>query len=280
MPTTELRPLGFGELLDRTFSYYRSHFWVFVGIMAVPQVLLLALTFALGVISEGRSTPGGTVLLVLAVVALVPVLVLGYTAAYGATTFAVSEIHMGRTITIRGAYGAVRGQMWRLIKLELAVLVRMLAWMITVVLSPIAILLAFWYAFAVPALLLENLGASQSLKRSRFLTRGQLDRIFFIVLLMGIVSWVVTLVIQAPFAVAAVAMASQNHPAPEWLNAFSSIAGGVAGAFTAPLLTIALVLLYYDVRVRKEALDLQKMMEGLDQGRSVRESRREESRPA
>lgn len=269
MTTTELRPLGFGELLDRTFSYYRSHFWVFVGIMAVPQVLLLALTFAFVIFSfsASRAAPGGVVLFALVVMTLVPVLLLGYTAAYGATTFAVSEVHMGRTVTIKAAYGAVRGQMGRLVKLELAVLVRMLAWMITVVLSPIAILLAFWYALAVPALLLENLGANQSLKRSRFLTRGQLDRIFVIGLLMTIVSWVVSLVIQAPFVVADVAMTSQHHPAPDWLSASSSVAGGIAGAFTAPLLMIALVLLYYDVRVRKEGFDLQKMMEGLDQGR-------------
>jgi hypothetical protein len=42
--TTELRALSLGELLDRTFSYYRQHFWLFVGIMALPQVLGVALT--------------------------------------------------------------------------------------------------------------------------------------------------------------------------------------------------------------------------------------------
>ena len=36
METAELRPLSLGELLDRTFSLYRNHFWVFVGIMAIP----------------------------------------------------------------------------------------------------------------------------------------------------------------------------------------------------------------------------------------------------
>src|SRR5271169_5669056 len=36
METVELRPLSLGELLDRTFSLYRRHFWLFVGIMAIP----------------------------------------------------------------------------------------------------------------------------------------------------------------------------------------------------------------------------------------------------
>ena len=37
METVELRPLSLGELLDRTFTLYRRHFWLFVGIMAVPS---------------------------------------------------------------------------------------------------------------------------------------------------------------------------------------------------------------------------------------------------
>ncbi|PYV11272.1 MAG: hypothetical protein DMG23_04795, partial [Acidobacteria bacterium] len=42
MATPDLRPLSFGELLDRTFSLYRRHFWVFVGIMAIPQLFIVA----------------------------------------------------------------------------------------------------------------------------------------------------------------------------------------------------------------------------------------------
>jgi len=37
-----LRPLTIGELLDRTFFYYRRHFVLFVGIAALPSVILLA----------------------------------------------------------------------------------------------------------------------------------------------------------------------------------------------------------------------------------------------
>ena len=32
MSTLDLRPLSIGELLDRTFSLYRRHFILFVGI--------------------------------------------------------------------------------------------------------------------------------------------------------------------------------------------------------------------------------------------------------
>src|ERR1700688_3922633 len=43
MATVDLRPLSLGELLDRTFTLYRTHFALFLGITAIPQLLVLAL---------------------------------------------------------------------------------------------------------------------------------------------------------------------------------------------------------------------------------------------
>lgn len=40
--TTGLRPLTTGELLDRTFSLYRAHFGLFIGIFALPHLVVLA----------------------------------------------------------------------------------------------------------------------------------------------------------------------------------------------------------------------------------------------
>jgi hypothetical protein len=43
MPDVDLRPLSIGEMLDRTFSLYRRNFVLFVGITALPNLLILAL---------------------------------------------------------------------------------------------------------------------------------------------------------------------------------------------------------------------------------------------
>lgn len=43
-----------------------------------------------------------------------------------------------------------------------------------------------------------------------------------------------------------------------------AVAGFIAGVLTGPLATIAMSLVYYDERVRKEAFDLQLMMAALD----------------
>jgi hypothetical protein len=53
------------------------------------------------------------------------------------------------------------------------------------------------------------------------------------------------------------------------------MAGGAAGILTSPLLTIPMVLLYYDSRARKEGYDLEVLLEALPQARAVQAPRPE-----
>jgi hypothetical protein len=123
-----LRPSSFGELLDRTFTYYRRHFWLFVAIMAVPQVVIVAIDLSIQALKRtvlpnaGGAPPAlhaglyygsavlGALIVLLAYFAI-------YAVALGATTFAVSEIHLGRATTARAAYRRMRGRYWRLVSL-------------------------------------------------------------------------------------------------------------------------------------------------------------------
>src|ERR1700684_59711 len=43
MTAFDLRPLNLGEILDRTFTLYRRNFLLFIGISAIPHVLVLVL---------------------------------------------------------------------------------------------------------------------------------------------------------------------------------------------------------------------------------------------
>jgi len=306
--TTELRPLGFGELLDRTFSYYRSHFWVFVGIMAIPQIFLVAVALLTDALArpvgpvDVESLPARAQWLVLGGAGLLIVAVayaFAYTAALGATTFAISEIHLGRPAGIRSAYRSMRGRIGRLFNVMGSVGIRVLGSFILLsfaaglvgaslrvatgpstvvgllVLSGLlaagclAVLLMLRYAVAVPALLLENVGARQAMSRSVELTKGYRSRIFMIGVLMVLVTSVATLIFKAPFSIASVAAAARNHQITPWLAYASDVAGGVSGALSGPFLMIGLALAYYDVRVRKEGLDLQLMMGSLGERDAV-----------
>jgi hypothetical protein len=122
------------------------------------------------------------------------------------------------------------------------------------------------YALAVPACTLEKLPARISLVRSKFLTNGAKWSILGIVILTGLMSLILTFALQLPARLAsdALIVSTRTHltmAATVWIY----IADFLGGALAGPVTTIALVLVYYDQRVRKEAFDLQLMMEAVGQ---------------
>ncbi len=147
METAELRPLSLGELLDRTFTLYRGHFWVFVGIMAIPAAFGIPVNyFALS--AEGSMfafTPGSgppvppNPVRILGLFAGIFVfwifLVLMYSIAVAAATHAVSEAYLGRNATVRDSYRSIRGKFWRLVGIDLNIFIRMVGIFLGVVLA-------------------------------------------------------------------------------------------------------------------------------------------------
>jgi hypothetical protein len=310
MPAANLVPLSLGELLDQTFSYLRKHFWLFAGIMVAPEALLVGLNILLQIflrpphIVPGARPPAPVQMATYAVRAGLSTLgillsyYIVYALALGATTYALSEIHLGRTTTIRDSYRAVRRRLGRLINVTLTIILRTfgvfmmavfllafafglmgtlpksLGWL-TVVLGLglvvgfiiTGILLVIFlvrYSVAVPALVLENLSARQALKRSVALTRGFLWRLLVVGILTVLIRAVVVLLCQSPFTVVAMLATIKGGYPSVWLSIPSVLVGGACGAATAPLFMIGFALAYYDLRVRKEGFDLQLMMQHLD----------------
>jgi hypothetical protein len=224
-----------------------------------------------------------------------------YSMAIGATTFAVSESYLGQKSTVRSAYGKIRGKFWRMVGAVGAAGLRIFGMVLLVSIGlgvltlpfamslPVAsrggpviagvllgamaiawviafVLVSAWslrYAVCVPALLLENLEARASLRRSVQLTQGRRWQMFVAVLLCTVVAYAGVIVFQGPFLVT-IMLAGRGGQVPQWLTFVSAVSGAVGGAITGPLLMIVLVLCYYDSRIRKEAFDLQFMMSSLD----------------
>src|SRR5581483_8886698 len=290
MPATMLRPLSLGELLDRTFSLYKQNFLLFFGIMVWPSVLAVAV----GLLNTGmqsliRRPAAGVNVAVMGAGIGFGMMVLGlaywvaYTLALGATTLAVSDVYLGNAVTISASYKKMKGRTWGLmclmgwISLQVGAVVVLLAILMGVIaaagraigavavliLLPLIIGVPLWlllrYSAAVPAMMLEQLRARQAASRSGQLMKGNLGRAFLLLLLMVIITYTVMAVFQGPFFVAAVMTAQNGQPAL-WLMGLSTVMGGLGGALAAPLLMIGLVLLYYDIRIRKEAFDLQLLM--------------------
>lgn len=135
--TVELRPLSLGELLDRTFSLYRSHFWLFVGIMAIPALFVIPERILLYNVQGSlfNMTPGGPPTLptlgllgriFFGEFAFSVVFGLVYAVGTGAATCAVADAYLGRTPTVRGSYAKIRAKFWRLIGVVVNVALRIL----------------------------------------------------------------------------------------------------------------------------------------------------------
>ena len=301
----DLRPLTLGELLDRAFSLYRRHFWLFVGIMALPSLLALGFGVVVTVFSPepvnpesmaaGETSPsevvGAVVWFVAAMIGMLVVYFITYAVALGATTVAVSELYLGRAVTIRGAYTPLRGKIGRLALLLILVSLRLFGAVLLMLLaagvggavaamgSPLAAGLfviagfagaaAVWvwmvlrYAVAVPAAVLEDETATDAIQRSVELTRGSLLRVFALLAFTMVITYAVLAIFQGPFVFAG-AMAGPESSTGFWLSLAGTITGSIGGAFTGPLMIVAFAVLYYDLRVRKEGLDLQVMLENLN----------------
>ncbi len=115
------------------------------------------------------------------------------------------------------------------------------------------------YALSVPALVLENIGANQSIRRSVELVRGSFWRVVVLMVFATIIAYISVAIFQGPLMFAAV-LAGPETATGFWLNMGGAVLGGVAGAISGPIMIVAFALLYYDVRIRQEGLDVQIMM--------------------
>ena len=302
----DLRPLTVGEVFDRAFTLYKRNVWLFVGITAIPAVFALAMTIIMQVMQHMMMTnvatlaedPDVAAKTVFAMIGMVgSIFVIGiiywvvYMIALGATTYAVSEIYVGRAANIRQSYSGMRGRIGALIVLMLLVGIRIAvlwiagavgltlgavaAGLVHPVLSGLLMVLGLFalilgggwmmlrYGMSVPALVVEGLSPGNAISRRIDLTRGRLGRVFLLVLCAMMVTYAALLIFQAPFTVGAM-VAGPESALGFWFNIVGAVTGTIGTTFTTPFLIIGLALLYYDARIREEGFDLELTLQALD----------------
>jgi Membrane domain of glycerophosphoryl diester phosphodiesterase len=264
MPDLDLRPLSLGEILDRTFTIYRRNFLLFIGIIAIPQLMVLAFNLA-QVFFKGtnsRKGPGSVTLptsglfFLLAFVAIV-VYMIAYLFAHGGTVYAVSDLYLGRPTSIGASLRRMRGHAGTLFGVSLLSGFAIIAGCILLLFPGIYV--ACRLSTCIPASLLENLGPRDSLERSFTLTKDNAGRSFVIYLLYLSILYGSLLLFAFPFSIAAVLSAKNPGMISTWM-ALSQFGTSIATILVTPIVTIATTVFYYDLRVRKEAFDIQMMM--------------------
>ncbi len=111
----------------------------------------------------------------------------------------------------------------------------------------------------IPAALLENLGPRDSLERSFALTKDNAGRAFLILLTYVVILYAALFLFDIPFGIAIASAAHDPAMLRVW-TALMQVGNFLATVLVTPVFTIAASIFYFDLRVRKEAFDLQLMM--------------------
>jgi hypothetical protein len=243
-----------------------------IGLAAsIPFVLAVILGVGMLSVAGMRSSfVSNPVAMVPGIVVFALVLMLWFAVIDGAMTFAASEAYHGRTPTpaeaIRGALdkglALVGGNLLRmLIVFGLAALAGGAAFILGT--SEVNPFVAFFVGLAIfvlaihllartfaitSAIVIENQSATEGVQRSFFLSKDATLRIVGIAMLCIIIysfaQAISTLLVQG-----LVAIVIRNRMV-------TGLVGNIAGMIIYPFLNIAIMVLYYDQRVRKEGYDL------------------------
>ena len=281
--SSNVRPMQLGEILDGTFHIYRRHFGLFmrlslvlICIPAIGFVYFLARAMAnpIGATNWVQDHIAATVLLVVGCVLVWITISLLLKAG---TIRIISDSYLGHEPSLAAALQFGTGRIIPLLLVAvckalliiLLYIVAVLAFLVVLAVSRLlgavgilttiagagGILWLFAYILCCYALtsmvvVLEDLDSSfDAFGRSVELTRGSRLKVFF--------TWLVVVVFTAVLPWVIIQGASYflgpESPVVPFLGLLS-IVGGVA---LAPILPCALTLLYYDLRVRREAFDLQ-----------------------
>jgi hypothetical protein len=255
-----LRPLEIGDVLDETFRLYRRHFLVLAGVsvaFAVPLAALAGYGFWSFFGSTLSQATNGNPIDVTQWGSLFVGLGLGYLVViaiqplqYGAITFAICESALGHPVTIGGM---VRAAFRRYLHV-LGYVLLIVAMVLLFCLFPLWIWILVGWVAVLPAMFIENLGLGAAMSRSWRLVQGRWWRTFLILFLVFILNYVVSLALEG-FLYLGQALLSLVL-SPYLALSIYEAAVIVVSALVNPILIIAIVLIYFDLRVRKEGIDL------------------------
>ena len=258
-----LRPLEIGDLLDETFRLYRRHFLLFAGIsvlVAIPSAALYAL--AIGLVTTGAAETvdptAATALIVGIGAALVFSLIL-LPVTSSAVTYAACESAVGRPVTPGSVFIGVLRRYFPLLGYWILfnAVTASLAFLLCIAPGILWVWVYVMWIAATPAMFVENIGLGAAITRSRYLVQGRWWRTFLILFLMAVVTYFARVGLEAFLNLISTVLEIV-------INRFlvAAIAQGAAilvGALVTPVSQIVIVLIYFDLRVRREALDLFQM---------------------
>ena len=254
-----IQPRGVGEILQAGFELYRRHWQELMTIAAgviVPVTLVqYFLMHQLAAKAEVVERNGQLTLQVsngffrrlafTVVVALLSALL--YQVLSGALTRAIAGDFVGTSFSLEDNYR------FALSKLGPILVVSILAGLAVAAGFILFIIPGIWIGVRLsvsgPSLIIENKQGTSALSRSWNLVRGFWWPVFGVFFVAAVISGIVSAVLAVPFG-------------SNWF--LRSIGAMIGSIVTLPFMTCVLVLVYLDLRTRKEQLDVGRLKAELD----------------
>jgi len=277
------------ELLDELFRLYRRHFSLIVGVALVVALPGLVWTLVTGVYrlnsasytnlftTTGTSTPAfnsqqfSNLVGTFALGGLGALILLPF--SVGAVYRAVTDVALGRPATIGSVLRETLARYWPLLGLVGLGILLFIGWGIAELIGFVllvipglavfcaAIWLAVRWSLVVAAMMAEDIGPIRGLGRSWNLVSGSWWRTFGILLIVGILQSIISYALFILFGLIAAVFSTGDFQA-----ALVQVGSTLLSAVVSPITTIAVVLLYFDLRVRKEGLDLDQLAQQTSPG--------------
>ncbi len=237
--------MSFGEILDMGFRILRNHFVLLVGLQAIVVVptRLVADFINRGVgTSDPLTVLAGMLPLFLALLLLQPIIM-------AAITHAIGENYLSRSVTFGGALRFALSIVLPLVGTWILSSIVVLVGFALFVIPGLILVLAF--AVLTPVMVTEQIFGLTALERSWVLMRGHKLRALGLFVVAGILSTSLT---------AGVDLVAGFIPV------FGSVVAGIVQGAANAFGTAALVVLYFDIRCRKEAFDLEHLARQVESG--------------
>jgi len=274
----QFEPMSTGMVLDGAFRFYAQNFPLMLGISAILNVPILVLTVLPVFLARAGSSPFLAVTAAISsmLIGLVALLVV-YPLVTGATTKAVSDTYLGNPVTVGSALKVAWRRFGTLLMAQTVAGMIVLLGFILLVVPGILWMLS--YTLIPPVVMIEaaeRKGArpvpsppgdpgrgtpritdrGEIRRRSWELVKGNRGKVFVVLF--------VFVVVQVLLATAGNWIAGMGFGAGSNLaRVIQSIIGNVVTIVVAPLQTIAITLLYYDFRIRKEGFDLEMLSQAI-----------------
>ena len=271
--TTPLQPMGFTDILDGMFSLYRNHFRLFLTIAVVYLVLSFSVDqISVFLLETDATTVAGLVILLFTVLmsfALSTFVVAG-------VTYASAQVYLGREITPGTALQRAWQRFWTYLGSFILWSLVVGGLTITIIGIPFAIYFSVrWGLYSLPVLF-EGTTARNALRRSTELVKRTWGRVFGIMLAIFLIYFMINFILEASsgFLLTWMGLTEAEEPTgllntlrqlflptPSEIGWFSYVVRRLVSlsisALTMPISIIGSTLLYFDLRIRKEAYDLE-----------------------